>query len=120
MANLYRKFIKDFLALAKPFFELPTKELSFEWQHEQQEAVFRIKEKLSTTHVLKYPNFLKSFEMHTNANEFSIGDVWMQDEHPIVFENKKLVGAQLRWSTHDFLFFIMVNYFKTWQHYLGS
>jgi hypothetical protein len=49
LANLYRKFIKDFLALAKPFFELPTKELSFEWQHEQQEVVFRIKEKLSTT-----------------------------------------------------------------------
>jgi hypothetical protein len=39
--------------------------------------------------------------MHTNANEFSIGDVWMQDEHPIAFENKKLVGAQLRWPTHE-------------------
>ncbi len=104
LANLYRKFIKDFLALAKPFFELPTKELSFEWQHEQQ-SVQRIKEKLSTTHVLKYPNFLKSFEMHTNANEFSIGDVWMQDENPIAFEYKKFVGAQLRWSTHENFFF---------------
>jgi hypothetical protein len=31
LANFYKKFIKDFLALARPLFELPTKELSFEW-----------------------------------------------------------------------------------------
>jgi hypothetical protein len=30
LANFYKKFIKDFLALIRPLFELPTKELSFE------------------------------------------------------------------------------------------
>jgi hypothetical protein len=36
----------------------------------------------------------------------------MQEEHPIAFENKKLVGAQLRWPTHEKELFAMVNCLK--------
>jgi hypothetical protein len=40
--------------------------------------------------------------------------------HPIAFENKKLVGAQLRWPTHEKELFRVVSCSKAWQHYLGS
>jgi hypothetical protein len=43
--------------------------------------------------MLKFPNFIKLFEVHTNANDFVIGGVFMQDGHPIAFENKKLCKA---------------------------
>jgi hypothetical protein len=35
LANFYRKFIKDFLSLAKPLTNLLRKEGSFEWKGEQ-------------------------------------------------------------------------------------
>jgi hypothetical protein len=35
LVNFYKKFIKDFLALAKPFTNLLKKEKSIEWKGEQ-------------------------------------------------------------------------------------
>jgi hypothetical protein len=79
-----------------------------------------LKDKLSTSPILKFPDFTKPFEVHTNASGFAIGGVSMQEEHPFAFENKKLVRAQLRWPTHEKELFAMVSCFKCWQHYLGS
>jgi hypothetical protein len=45
--------------------------------------------------VLKFLDFTKPFEVHTNANDFTIGGVFfMQDGHLIVLKSKKLYGAQ--------------------------
>jgi hypothetical protein len=41
--------------------------------------------------MLKFSNFTKPFEVHTNANDFAIDGVLMQNGHPIAFENKKVV-----------------------------
>jgi hypothetical protein len=54
-----------------------------------------LKNKLSSTLVLNFLDFTKPFEVHTNASDFIIGGVLMQDGHPIIFESKKLHGAQL-------------------------
>jgi hypothetical protein len=88
--NFYRKFLKGFLALAKSFIDLFKKEWSFEWKDKQQVAFDLLKEKLTFSMVLRFPNFSKPFEMHTNANRFAIGRVLMQEGHPIAFESKKL------------------------------
>jgi hypothetical protein len=47
LVNFYRKFIKDLLALAKPFTNLLKKEGSIEWKGEQQKAFDLLKGKLS-------------------------------------------------------------------------
>lgn len=39
LANFYRKFIKRFLQLEKPFLDLSKKELSFEWGDDQPAMV---------------------------------------------------------------------------------
>jgi hypothetical protein len=40
--------------------------------------------------VLKLPNFDKDFEIHSNASNFAIGRVLMQDGRSVAFESKKL------------------------------
>jgi len=40
--------------------------------------------------VLKLPDFEQSFEVKTNASNFAIGGVLMQDGHPVAFESRKL------------------------------
>jgi hypothetical protein len=65
--------------------------------------------------MLKFPDFIKSFEVHTNASDFNIEGVPMQNGHPIIFESKKLCDGQF---TKKKLYVVMC-YLKTWQHYLG-
>jgi hypothetical protein len=54
-----------------------------------------LKDKLLSTPNLKFLNFAKSFEVHTDVSDFIIGGVFMQNGHPIAFESKKLCGVQL-------------------------
>jgi hypothetical protein len=63
--------------------------------------VQRVKEFFSFAFMLKFPNFTKPFEMHTNANGFTIWGVLMQNKYVITFERKKLMRPQLRWLTHE-------------------
>jgi uncharacterized protein YifE (UPF0438 family) len=50
-------------------------------------------------------------------SDFTIGEVFIQDGHPIAFESKD--GAQLQWLTHEKELYIVVCCMKTWQHCLG-
>jgi len=64
--------------LAKPLSNFFENELSFNWKKEQQITFFEdLKNKLSSTLVLKFLDFTKPFEVHTNANDFAVGGVLM-------------------------------------------
>jgi hypothetical protein len=54
-----------------------------------------LKNKFLSIPVQKFPDFVKPFEVHIDGNDFAINGVFMQDGHPIAFENKKLSRAQL-------------------------
>lgn len=77
LTNFYKKFIVGFFALAKPFANLFNKELSFKWRKEHEDVFGVLKERFSTSPSLKFLDFTKPFEVHTNTNKFVIGDVLM-------------------------------------------
>jgi hypothetical protein len=56
----------------------------------------KLKEKLSTTLMLKFLDFSKSFETHINACGFIVGGVLMEDKHPITFESKKIDESPIK------------------------
>jgi hypothetical protein len=89
------------------------------WDECCYRAFEELKNKLSSPPVLKFPEFDKPFEVHTDASDFAIGGVLMQDGRPIAYESKKLDGCQRRWPTHEKELFAVVHCLKTWQHYLG-
>jgi hypothetical protein len=120
LANLYRKLIKYFFALAKSVPDLLKIEGLFKWKNEQQSVFNLLKRKLLLALILQFLDFAKLFEMHMDASGFVIGAVLMQEGHLITFESKKLVGAELRWSIHEKELFAVVSCLKAWQHYLGS
>jgi hypothetical protein len=65
------------LQLAKSLLDLLKKQLSFKWKEEQQKALKDLKEKFLFAVVLKFTTFIKPFEVHTNANDFDVGGVFM-------------------------------------------
>ncbi len=70
--------------------------------------------------LLKFLDFTKSFKVHINVNVFTIDNVLVQNGHSVTFENKKFLGAQLRWRTHENELYVMVNCLKTLHHYFKT
>jgi hypothetical protein len=86
--------------MAKPLLDLLKKELFFKWKEEQYRAFEDLEKTNLFAPVYKVLDFTKSFEVHTNANDFSIGGVLMQKVFLIAFKNKKFFEAQLQWLIH--------------------
>jgi len=63
--------------MEKPFIDLFKKELSFHWREDQHKVFKDLKKKLSSLHVLKFPDFTKPFKVHANANDCIIGGVFL-------------------------------------------
>lgn len=63
---------------------------SFFWGQKQQDSFDSIKEELSSSPVLKLPDFSAPFEVAVDACRLGIGGVLSQHEHPIEFFNEKL------------------------------
>ena len=88
------------------------------WDEHCYRAFEELKRRLSSAPVLKFPEFKKSFEVHTNASDFAIGGVSMQEGRPVAFESKKLSDVERRWPTHEKEMWAVVHCLKLWQHYL--
>jgi hypothetical protein len=59
----------------KPLLDLLKKEFSFRWKEKQQRIFEDLKDKLSSIPMLRFPYFIKPFEVHSNASDFVIGGV---------------------------------------------
>jgi hypothetical protein len=121
LASYYRKFIKNFAKIAAPLTNLLKKFAgSYEWDGTCDEAFETLKGILVKAPVLKLPDFDKDFEIHSDAFDFAIGGVLVQDGRPVAFENKKLSETEQRWPTHEKEMWAVIHCLKTWRHYVGS
>eukprot|EP00253_Pinus_taeda_P028921 PITA_28921 len=72
-ASCYKRFIEHFSKIALPLFKLLTKYTPLTWNENCQQAFETLKEKLSTTPVLKGPNWNLPFHIFTNASDTAVG-----------------------------------------------
>jgi hypothetical protein len=121
LASYYRKFIKNFAKIATPLTNLLKKSVvTYDWDKVCDEAFEALKGILVKAQVLKLPDFDKDFEIHSNASNFAIGGVIVQDGRPVAFESKKLSETKRRWPTHKKEMWAVIHCLKTWGHYIGS
>ncbi|GKD51640.1 reverse transcriptase domain-containing protein, partial [Tanacetum coccineum] len=71
-AGFYRRFIKDFLKIARPLTKLLEKDTPFEFNEECHNAFELLKEKLTCAPVILSPNWSLLFELICDASDFAV------------------------------------------------
>ena len=104
MAGYYRRFCRNFSAIAEPLTALLKKGVDFVWSNECHNAFLDIKTFLSNAPVMAAPEFSKPFKLAIDASDSAIGSVLFQEDdqgidHPIAFFSRKLNSNQKNYST---------------------
>jgi len=94
--------------------------VAYEWEGACDEAFETLKGILVKTPMLKLPDFDKDFEIHSDAFDFAIGAILVQEGRLVAFKSKKLSEMERRWPTHEKQMWAVIHCLKTWGHYIGS
>ena len=71
------------------------------WSQECQQAFDTLKKAITEEPVFSLPDLNKPFELHTDASDFVIGGVLMQEGHPIAFESRKPNDTERRYTVQE-------------------
>ncbi|KAI2662301.1 Retrovirus-related Pol polyprotein from transposon 17.6 [Labeo rohita] len=105
LAGYYRCFIPNFSSLAAPLTDLTRKGQPEKicWTAAAEEALQRIKAALTSSPVLRAPDFSCPFLLQTDASDTGLGAVLSQvqggEEHPIIYISRKLSPAERNYAT---------------------
>ena len=78
--GFYKWLIKDFSKIEKPLYELLEKDTKFTWNEACQKSFKELKSHLTTTPIVRAPNWQLPFEVMCDASDLSIGAVLGQRE----------------------------------------
>ena len=98
--SYYRRFIKEFAGIAKPFHQITKKNSRFTWNPECHNAFEKLKKALIDSSVLKHLNYNSPFIVDTDASDNSLGAVLSNIvdgvECPVAFASRVLTPAECR------------------------
>ena len=121
-ANYYRRFVKDFAAIADPLTTLTKKDVPWQWGPYQRKAFQQLKEALCTAPVLLFPDPKLPYTVVTNASGTAAGGVLMQDHgtglQPLAFLSRRLKPTEQRYSAYERELAAVAYCLQSWRHYL--
>ena len=104
-AGFYRRFIRDFSAIARPLCNLLAKDVTFEWSQACEATFDKLKTMLVSPPIMRSPNWDLPFENMCDASDYAIGAVLGQREYTkafvIYYANKTLDSAQSNYKTME-------------------
>ncbi len=78
-----------------------TKKKPWWWDQTHQQASDNVRAAIAKETVLAYLDFLKPFEIYTDASSMQLGAVITQDNRPITFFSRKLSKTQQKYSVTE-------------------
>ena len=122
IANYFRRFIQHYAKIASPLDEVTGKGTKFSWNQERQSAFEALKTALLQAPVLRLANVAKPFKVHTDASDFVIGAVLLQEFnggwHPVAFVSRKLNPAERNYTITEKETLAVIYALKCWRLYL--
>ena len=123
--NFYRMFIANFSQIAHLLHLLTKKDQEYVWGEIQQQAFQELKDRLTSSPVLRLPDLSKPFFVQTNASKLGTGAVLLQRDdtgvpHPCAYLSQALVGAEQNYQVYDLELLAVIRALKAWRPYLIS
>ena len=120
--SFYRRFIKDFSAIARPLCTLLAKDVPFTWSQACDIAFTKLKTMLVSPPVMRSPNWDLPFEIMCDASDYAIGAVLGQRENKkafvIYYASKTLDSAQANYTTTEKEFLAVVFALEKFRSYI--
>ncbi len=118
--NFYRRFIKNFSKLVKPFIQLTRKNTSFVWNKVCVQAFDNLKKQISSTSVLQHFNFKRQTILKIDASDYVKGEILFQydDEnvlHSVAFYSKSIIFAECNYHIYDKKLLVIIQCFEHWR-----
>ena len=121
-AGFYRRFIKDFSAIARPLCTLLAKDVPFTWSQACDTAFAKLKNMLVSPPIMRSPNWDLPFEIMCDASDYAIGAVLGQREDKkafvIYYASKTLDSAQANYTTTEKEFLAVVFALEKFRSYI--
>ena len=117
LTSYYRKFIKNYRAIAQPLTDLLKKD-GFHWTDKALLTFNELKAVVAQPLVLALPNFSKPFIIECDALGNGLGAVFMQDHRSIPYCSQALKGKHLHLFAYESELLSLATTVKKWRPYL--
>ena len=122
LASYYRRFIPQFSKIAGPLFALTRNGVAFDWTDSCEATFKHLKQLLTQSPVLAFPNFEKDFLLETNASTSGLGAVLAQKHdgkvRPIAYASRTLQVHEKNYGISELEALGVVWAIKHFRHYL--
>ena len=122
LTGYYRQMIKGYSEIASPLTDLTKSDAEWRWTQREQTAFETLRDYLTSSTIMAYPDFSKPFWVKSDASGSSVGYVLTQvhdkREKVVAYGSKKLTDTQRRYCTYDREFFGVLTAVRAYSHYL--
>ena len=123
LASYYRRFIPNFARVARPLHTLTRKDVAFKWNEDCQKAFDHLKNLLTKSLLLSYPDFTQPFLLETDASIDGLGAVLAQRKadkfvHPVAYASRTLLPHERNYGISELEGLGVVWAVKHFRHYL--
>jgi len=122
--NFYQRFIQDFLAKARAFFDLTHSEQVWTWSGREQITFEDLKIAVTTALVLISPQNSEPFWIEVDSLDFATEAVLSQQSmidgkwHPVAFYSKFLSSMEWNYEIHDKEMLAIICALEEWRYFL--
>jgi len=104
MTGYYRQCIPSYAHVSEPLVQLTRRHQRFQWTNDQARSFEELKRLLTSNHVMAHPQVNKPYKLYTDACEYAVGAILVQDdeagtERVVQYLSHQLHGPQRRWAT---------------------
>ena len=121
-AGFYRRFIRDFSKIARPFTNLLAKDVPFIFDDKCSGTWEKLKWELISAPIISPPDWSNPFEIMCDTSDFAIGAVLGQrkdnKQHVIYYSSRTLNDAQMNYTTTEKEFLAVVFALEKFRPYL--
>ncbi|GFY07046.1 retrovirus-related Pol polyprotein from transposon 412 [Trichonephila clavipes] len=122
LCTYYRKFVKGFSNIARPLHKLTESKQKIQWTKESEDSFLQLKEALTSSPILIYPQPDKPFILDTDASNESVGAVLSQEidgqERVVAYWSKCLSKPERNYCVTRKELLAIVKAIEHFHHYL--